>query len=178
MAFFVSPKPGLLAYNGADRGVCFTVGKGEIRMPHGRRAGHKPVQSEVLRYLLMGVGWAAVMGGILGIFLPLLPSVPFLLLALFCFSRSSERFHTWLVEHKHLGPMLKDYLLHGGIPLKVKAVAIGMIWISFPVSTFLLVEAFWVRVALLSTAAAVTVYLLTIPTAAPAADGADGNRKG
>lgn len=144
-------------------------------MPHGGRIRQNLVKSEVLRCLLIGVGWGAVVGGILGIFLPLVPSIPFLLLALFCFSRSSERFHTWLVEHKHLGPLLKDYLLHGGIPLRVKVVAIGMIWISFPVSTFLLVENLWVRVALLCIAAAVTAYLVIIPTAARAAK--DGDRK-
>lgn len=133
-------------------------------MQHGK-VHHKLVKSEVLRYLLIVVGWGSVVGGILGIFLPLVPSIPFLLLALFCFSRSSERFHTWLVEHKHLGPMVKDYLLHGGIPRRVKTVAIGMIWISFPASTFLLVDTLWVQVVLLSIAAAVTVYLLLIPTA-------------
>ena len=134
----------------------------------GNRFGHKLVKSEVLRCLLIGVGWAAVVAGILGIFLPLVPSVPFLLLALFCFSRSSERFHTWLVEHKHLGPVLKDYLLHGGVSARVKTVAIGMIWISFPASTFLLVETLWVQIVLLSLAAAVTVYLVSLPTAVPA----------
>lgn len=133
-------------------------------MQHGK-VHHKLVKSEVLRYLLIVVGWGSVVGGILGIFLPLVPSIPFLLLALFCFSRSSERFHTWLVEHKHLGPMVKDYLLHGGIPRRVKTVAIGMIWISFPASTFLLVDILWVQVTLLSIAAAVTIYLLLIPTA-------------
>ena len=136
-------------------------------MPRGKRVRHKLVKSEVLRYLLIGIGWISMAGGFVGFFLPLVPTVPFLLLAVFCFSRSSERFHTWLVEHKHLGPMLRDYLIHGGIPLRAKAMAIGMIWVSFPASTFFFVEIFWVKVLLLSIAAAVTVYLVVIPTVAP-----------
>jgi len=136
-------------------------------MQHGQKLRHKPVNSQVLRHLLIGVGWISIAGGVVGLFLPLVPTVPFLLLAVFCFSRSSERFHTWLVDHKHLGPMLKDYLVHGGVPLKAKALAIGTIWVSFPASTYFLVEIFWVKVLLLSTAAAVTVYLVIIPTVAP-----------
>ena len=135
-------------------------------MQHGKKLRHKLVKSEVLRYLLIGIGWISIAGGLVGLFLPLVPTVPFLLLAVFCFSRSSERFHTWLVDHKHLGPMLKDYLIHGGIPLRAKALAICMIWVSFPASTFFFVEIFWVKVLLLGIAAAVTVYLVIIPTVA------------
>ena len=136
-------------------------------MLRGKKVRHKLVKSEVLRYLLVGIGWISIAGGLVGLFLPLVPTVPFLLLAVFCFSRSSERFHTWLVDHKHLGPMLRDYLVHGGIPLRAKALAIGMIWVSFPASTFFFVEIFWVKVLLLGIAAAVTVYLVLIPTVAP-----------
>lgn len=141
------------------------AGAEESGMWHGGHIRHKPVKSDLLRCLLIGVGWVSITAGVAGIFLPLVPSVPFLLLAVFCFSKSSERFHKWLVEHKHLGPMLKDYLLHGAIPYRAKAMAIGMIWVSFPASTFLLVETFWIKVLLLSIAACVTLYLLAIPTA-------------
>lgn len=139
-----------------------------------RKAGTNHVRSEWLRRLLICIGWLSIAAAVVGLFLPLAPSVPFLLLAVFCFSKSSERFHSWLVEHKHLGPMIRDYLLHGGIPLRGKVVAIGMIWISFPLSACFFVEMFWLRVLLLSIAAAVTVYLVLMPTASPTPQATQG----
>lgn len=133
-------------------------------MSHGiGKRGGRQVKSEMLRLILIGVGWFSIACAVVGLFLPLVPSVPFLLLAVFCFSRSSEKFHTWLVEHRHLGPILKDYLVHGGISLKIKAAAVCAIWISFPISAWL-VESIWAKVLLLTVAAGVTVYLLLIPT--------------
>ena len=124
----------------------------------------KLVKSDLLRWLLIGCGWLAIAGGIVGIFLPLMPTVPLLLLAAACFARSSERFHTWLVEHDHLGPLIRDYLKNGAIPVRAKRMAIGMIWISFPASAFLFVQALWLRVLLIAIATGVTLYLLSLPT--------------
>lgn len=133
-----------------------------MRYGIGRRGGRQ-VKSEALRLILIGVGWFSIACAAVGLFLPLVPSVPFLLLSVFCFSRSSEKFHTWLVEHRHLGPILKDYLVHGGISLKAKASAVCAIWISFPISAWF-VESIWAKVLLLVIATGVTVYLLLVPT--------------
>ncbi len=122
------------------------------------------VKSSILRWILICCGWLCITAGIVGIFLPLLPTVPFLLLAAACFARSSERFHVWLVEHNHLGPLIRGYLNGGGIPLRVKRMAIGMVSISLPVSDFVFVQVHWVRIMLISIAAAVTLYLLWLPT--------------
>jgi len=134
-------------------------------MPHHE---HDPtrnhVKSGLLRWILICIGWISIACGIVGLFLPLVPTVPFLLLSVYCFSKSSVRFHDWLVEHRHLGPMLRDYLTHGGIPLRVKIMAIGMIWISFPVSVMLFIEPLWLKVLLLSIAGVVTLYLIAMPT--------------
>lgn len=124
----------------------------------------KQVKNDLLRWILIVCGWLAIAGGIVGIFLPLMPTVPLLLLAAACFARSSERFHTWLVEHDHLGPLIRDYLKNGAIPVRAKRMAIGMIWISFPASAFLFVQALWLRVLLIAIAAGVTLYLLKLPT--------------
>lgn len=61
--------------------------------------------------------------GLLGIPLPLLPTTPFLLLAAFCFSQSSERLHNWLMSHPKLSPPIKDWQAHGAISMKAKALA-------------------------------------------------------
>jgi len=126
---------------------------------------HNHVKSAFLRWVLISCGWLSIIAGVAGVFLPLIPTVPFLLLAVACFARSSEKFHTWLVEHDHLGPLLRDYLSGAGIPLRAKRVAIGMVWISFPASTFLFAQALWLKVLLLTAAAGITLYLLSLPTA-------------
>jgi uncharacterized protein len=121
---------------------------------------------QFVRAILIAVGWLSVAGGVLGIFLPLVPTVPLLLLAVACFARSSERFHRWLVEHTHLGPLVRGYLQGAGIPRRAKAMAIGMVWISISLSVWL-VPIRWVQVLLLLIAAAITWYLFRLPTLPP-----------
>jgi uncharacterized membrane protein YbaN (DUF454 family) len=133
-------------------------------MPNGPAPNKKHVKSAFLRWVLISCGWISIVGGVVGIFLPLVPTVPFLLLAVACFARSSERFHTWLVEHNHLGPLVRDYLKGAGIPLRAKRAAICMVWVSFPASTLLFARAFWLKVLLISAAVAITAYLLFLPT--------------
>ena len=126
---------------------------------------NKHVTNTFLRWLLIACGWIAVAGGVVGIFRPLVPTVPLLLLAAACFARSSERFHRWLVEHNRLGPLVRDYLSGAGIPVRAKRVAIGMIWVSFPLSIFLFAQQFWLKALLAAIAVGITLYLHFLPTA-------------
>lgn len=112
-----------------------------------------------LRWLLLGIGWASVALGIAGIFLPVLPTTPFLLLAAACFVRSSRRFYLWLVGHPRLGPWICDYLDGEGIPLKGKVYAIGLMWASIGLSCYL-VPMPWARAFMLTSAVLVTLYIL------------------
>ena len=123
----------------------------------------KIIDSRVLRLLLTAAGLVSTALAVLGIFLPLLPTVPLLLLAAACFARGSERFHHWLLDHPHLGPMIRGYLDGQGIPLRAKITAITLIWISIPVSVFFLIPLFWVKVFLIAIGLCVTVYLLRLP---------------
>jgi len=134
-------------------------------MLHSKKLNKNHVKSPFLRGVLIVCGWIFTIGGVAGIFLPLVPTVPFLLLAVACFARSSERFHTWLVGHHHLGPLLRDYLNGAGIPLRAKRVAICMVWVSFPTTSFLFVQVLWLKLLLIATAVAITLYLLSLPTA-------------
>ncbi|KTC14605.1 MULTISPECIES: YbaN family protein [Pseudomonas syringae group] len=112
-----------------------------------------------VRYVLMAIGWLSVALGVVGIVLPVLPTTPFLLLAAACFARSSPRFYHWLVNHKRLGPWIKDYLEGRGIPLKGKVYAIGTMWASISLSCYL-VSLPWARGFMLVSAVLVTVYIL------------------
>jgi uncharacterized membrane protein YbaN (DUF454 family) len=112
-----------------------------------------------LRYVLLAIGWLSVALGVLGIFLPVLPTTPFLLLAAACFARSSPRFYHWLVGHPRLGPWIRDYLEGNGIPLKGKVYAIGLMWTSILFSCYL-VPMPWARGFMLTSAVLVTLYIL------------------
>lgn len=111
------------------------------------------------RYALLAVGWLSVALGVIGIFLPVLPTTPFLLLAAACFVRSSRHFYDWLVDHPRLGPWFRDYLEGNGIPLKGKTYAIATMWLSIGVSCWL-VPLFWARITMLTSATLVTLYIL------------------
>lgn len=112
-----------------------------------------------VRYALLAIGWLSVLLGVIGIFVPVLPTTPFLLLAAACFVRSSRRFYLWLVNHKHLGPWIRDYLEGNGIPLKGKVYAIGLMWASIGLSCYL-VPMPWARAFMLTSAVLVTLYIL------------------
>lgn len=122
----------------------------------------------IFRVLLIGTGLVSTALAVLGIFLPLVPTVPLLLLAAACFARGSETFYRWLMDHPRLGPIVTPYRDGRGIPRRAKAAAIAMIWVSIPLSAWLTGRP-WLRVLLLAVGAGITVYLLRLPT--PAADG-------
>lgn len=121
------------------------------------------VDSRVLRLLLTAAGLCSMVLAVVGIFVPLLPTVPLLLLAAACFARSSENFHGWLLEHPRLGPMIRGYMDGQGIPLRAKVSSITLIWGSILVSVLFLIPLFWIKVFLISIGLCVTIYLLRLP---------------
>jgi uncharacterized membrane protein YbaN (DUF454 family) len=128
-------------------------------------------------WLLVGAGWLFTGLGIAGIFVPLLPTVPLLLLAAACFARSSPRCYAWLLDHPRLGPLVAGYLDGGGIPLRAKIMAIIMVWLSVSLSLTLAGPPRWVQLVLLCVAAGVTLYLLWLPTR-PSDQGGDNGGRG
>uniref|UniRef100_UPI0035B4826D YbaN family protein n=1 Tax=Paenirhodobacter enshiensis TaxID=1105367 RepID=UPI0035B4826D len=77
----------------------------------------------VIRVLFLALGGMFVLLGFVGAFLPVLPTVPFLILAAGCFARSSERLENWLLSHRHFGPLLSDWRERGAIPRRAKLLA-------------------------------------------------------
>lgn len=122
------------------------------------------VANPLLRSLLFALGCLSVALGILGLFLPILPTTPFMLLAAGCFARSSERFYCWITSHPRFGPMIADYLAGKGLPVRAKYMAISLLWLSILFGVFW-VDFVWAKVAMLLTAIAVSTYIWRLPVA-------------
>jgi uncharacterized protein len=102
--------------------------------------------------------------GIIGIFLPLLPTTPFLLLAAACFIRSSDRLYQWLIRNRWFGSYIRNYQEHRAIPLRAKVIALILLWTTMAYSVFGLINHWALQVLLLLIAAVVTAYLLRLKT--------------
>lgn len=125
-----------------------------------------------MRIVLNLIGCMAVALGVLGIFLPLLPTTPFLLLASACFARGSSRLHNWLQTNRVFGKYLRDYENGKGIPLRGKVWILIFMWTSMAYSIWR-VGTPWIGIMIAMTGLGVTIYLIRfVPNMSPLA-GAD-----
>jgi|SRR5687768_8714869 len=122
---------------------------------------------DIRKAVLIFVGTVCVALGVLGMFLPLLPTTVFLLMAAYCYSRSSERFHTWLLNNRWFGPYIRNYKTGHGISLRQKVTTIAMLWASIGFSIWMIGAGFWVTLLLLAIAGGVTLHLVMIKTHRP-----------
>jgi uncharacterized membrane protein YbaN (DUF454 family) len=93
---------------------------------------------DVRKAILIFAGTVCVALGVLGMFLPLLPTTVFLLMAAYCYSRSSERFHTWLLNNRLFGDYIRNYKSGRGISMRQKVTTTSILWVSIGVSIWLL----------------------------------------
>ena len=122
-------------------------------------------KNKALKALLIFVGWLSVVLGVIGIFLPIMPTTPFLLLAAACFVRTSPKFYQWLVGHPRLGKYIVYYLEGKGIPLKAKIYTIALIAISMSVTSYI-VPVTAVKILLPLIGVLVALYIVRQPTLA------------
>lgn len=118
----------------------------------------------VKKILLAAAGWLCVILGVVGIFLPILPTTPFILLASWCFARSSDRFHQWLLDHPKLGPLIKMWQSGQGIPKRVRNRAVLAIAVSMALSA-ILVGKLIATITLIIIGGSVSCYLFRMPIA-------------
>lgn len=128
-----------------------------VPRPDRRQAGAFPHRPHPF---WMTVAFVCLGLGVIGIFIPVMPTAPFLLIAAYLFSKNSERYHTWLTRH----PVLKHYLVPRPVPIWFKVVGLAVIWVG----TVLLwprIPVVWMRFSLVSFSAVASLLLLVMPNA-------------
>lgn len=118
--------------------------------------------SRLVRALYLTVGFAAVILGVVGIVLPVLPTTPFLLLAAACFARSSQHFHDKLLANRFAGPIIREWIEHRSIRRPVKRWVYLLLALSFG-SSILLMPSVWHQVMLAALGIVLTAFIWRIP---------------
>jgi len=121
-------------------------------------------QNPFVRGALIALGMVSLVTGVVGIFLPLIPTTGPLLLAAVCFDRSSPRFHSWLMNNRYLGGYIRNYREGRGLPMMQKVCTIGLLWTTISVSILFAVNAWWGRALLAAVAIGVTWHVASLPT--------------
>jgi len=126
------------------------------------------MSSRVFRAILIACGSLCVVLGVIGIFVPLMPTTVFLLLAAACYARSSERHYQRLVSNKWLGEYIRNSREGRGMTRRQKAVTLALLWAGIGATAAFSVESAWVRLLLVAIAAGVTIHVARLPIAPPA----------
>jgi len=118
-------------------------------------------------WLLIAAGFMSLSAGVIGIFLPVLPTTPFFLLAAACFMKSSDKLYRWLTGHKKFGPYIDNYVKYRAVSKRSKFVSIILLW-AIMLSTIVFgITHIWLKVLLVCIAAGVTVHLALLKTLTP-----------
>lgn len=124
----------------------------------------QPQKSPLVRGLMISAGIAATALGFIGIFVPLLPTTPFLLLASWLFVRSSRKFHDRLMTNRFFGPYIKNYREKRGITLRNKIYSLTFLWITLSTSFIFAPPLWYIWLMLASIGIGVTVHIIKFKT--------------
>lgn len=130
-------------------------------------ANKRSLDIHVMNVILILSGHLCVLLGVAGIFLPILPTTPFLLLAAFFYSRGSSRFHDWLTSHTTLGPYVNNWQQHKTIPLNAKILATTLLSINLTYPVFFLELELWIKLAAVVTGVCVMIFIWSCPSNPP-----------
>lgn len=117
-----------------------------------------------MKFLFAFLGSVSLVLGVMGIFLPVLPTTPFLLLSAAMYMRSSQRLYDWLMSHKHLGAYIRNFREHKALPLRVKIVSVTMVWVTLLYCAFSVAKEWWMSAVFIAIATGVTVHILSYKT--------------
>ncbi len=128
-------------------------------------SGRKGLESSRFkRGLFIVVGTIFLGLGAVGIFLPILPTTPFLLLSAACYYKGSERLHRWILNNRWFGSYIRNYREGKGIPLKTKVFTLSLLWIVITYSALFLLDILIVQIILFVIAVGVSLHIITLPT--------------
>ncbi|KAA6305177.1 hypothetical protein EZS27_043171, partial [termite gut metagenome] len=117
-----------------------------------------------MKKLFTAFGLISLALGLVGIFIPLLPTTPFLLLSAWLFAKSSERWYKWLLHHKQLGRYIQQFQEDKSIPLRIKIISISMLWVTVLFSVIVVAKMWWLEIVLLAIAIGVSIHILSFKT--------------
>jgi len=118
--------------------------------------------NQIIRAILLITGTISLLIGIIGIFIPLLPTTPFLLITAACYAWGSDRFYNWLLCNKLFGNYIKNYREGKGVALNIKIISLSLLWTTILFSAVFVVSALLIKIVLIIIAIAVTIHILTI----------------
>ena len=117
-----------------------------------------------MKFLFAFLGSMSLVLGIMGIFLPVLPTTPFLLLAAALYMRSSEKLYDWIMSHKHLGAYIRNFREYKALPLRVKVVSVTMVWATLLYCAICVAKEWWMSAVFIAIALGVTIHILCFKT--------------
>lgn len=118
----------------------------------------------MLKYLYIAAGTLSLILGVVGIFVPLLPTTPFLLLTAALYFKSSPRLYDWLLRNRYLGIYIRNFREYKAIPLRAKIVSVALLWATIGYCVLAVVEALWLRLLLAAVAVGVTIHIWSYKT--------------
>ena len=118
----------------------------------------------IMKYLLIILGSISLALGVIGIFLPLLPTTPLLLLAATLYVRSSDKLYQWLIHHKYLGSYIRNFREHRAIPLRAKIISVSLLWITLSYCSITVSEIIWIKLSFIALAISISWYILSFKT--------------
>ena len=116
-----------------------------------------------MKILLNSIAFTCIGLATLGMFLPVLPTTPFLLLAAWLFLKTNSGWRDWLLNHPTFGPYIQNYLVHHAIPLRAKIISISTLWATILLSAYI-VNPIWLKILLIFIAICVTIHILLFKT--------------
>ena len=121
----------------------------------------KGLSKKAIKILWIILGQLSLILALIGLLLPIMPTVPFVILAAFCFSRGSNRCEQWLLQHRWFGPMIHNWRVHRAIPRRAKWLATCMMLISC-ISVGLYLPLFW-KIVLIVSCGSIFLWLWSLP---------------
>ena len=117
-----------------------------------------------MKIILLVLGILSLVLGVIGVFVPVLPTTPFLLLSATLFLRSDRRLYDWLLAHPYLGEYIRNFKEHKAIPLRVKIVSVSLVWVTLLYCAFFVAREWWMSVLFIAIATGVSMPTTIVAT--------------